>query len=366
MSNNSGKNKGTRVGFIGTGWTEKVQIPAFRLGGLTPQAICSGKVENARRVAEKFGIPEVYESWEEMLEAESVDIVSIVTPPALHGPISMAALEKGKHVICEKPMALNVVEAEAMLAAAQSAPDQLAIVDHELRFTPQRQAMRRLFRENYVGRAIWLEMTWFSSHRLDPDLPWNWWSDAEQGGGALFAVGSHFLDLGRWMFGRMDAVSAQLKTAHHYRIDPSTGLPKQVTADDHAHIGVKFANGIDGVITTSAIAAGHQGTSITLYGTHGVLWLDREDRLWGLQGENFPDGQWEEIPVEDPAAKLEELPRKNSFARGSVYLAQAVAQAMEEGQPWIADAASFYDGLKVQRALDACRRSDVEKAWITL
>jgi predicted dehydrogenase len=355
-----------RVGFIGTGWTERVQIPAFRIGGLTAQAICSGRKENAQRVADKFSIPEVYSSWEELVNADSVDIVSIAAPPALHGPIAIAALKAGKHVICEKPMALNVLEAETMLAAAQAAPNQLAIVDHELRFTPQRQKIRQLFRENYVGRAIWLEMSWLSGHRLNPDLPWTWWSEAEAGGGMLAAIGSHLIDLGRWMFGHIDAISVQLETAHHYRIETATNVPRRVTADDLAHIDIKFGNGIDGALTASSIAAGRKGTTITLYGTDGALYLDEQDRLWGMSGDNFPNGKWEEIPVDDPVAAEADLPNQNPFARGSVYLARAVANALSNGDIWISEAASFFDGLKVQQILEAGQRSHVEKTWIML
>ena len=134
---------GLRVGFIGTGWTERVQIPTFRVGGLTAQAITSGHVENAERVASALEIPEVHASWEALIASENVDIVSIVTPPALHREIAVAALQAGKHVICEKPTALNMDKAEAMLAAAKAAPQQLAIIDHELRFHPQRRQIRQ-------------------------------------------------------------------------------------------------------------------------------------------------------------------------------------------------------------------------------
>src|SRR5687768_1710503 len=105
---------GVRVGFIGAGWTERIQIPCYRLAGLTAQAICSGKPENAKRVAEKLEIPQVFSSWQELIRSESVDLVSIVTPPHLHAEIAIAALRAGKHVICEKPTALNVAEAENM------------------------------------------------------------------------------------------------------------------------------------------------------------------------------------------------------------------------------------------------------------
>src|SRR5262245_54095846 len=126
--------KSVRVGFVGAGWSERVQIPMFRLAGLIPQAICASRPENAQRVAAQTDIPQVYATWKELVSSDEVELVSIVTPPHLHREIALAALRAGKHVICEKPTALNLAEAEAMFAAAQAAPNQLAIIDHELRF----------------------------------------------------------------------------------------------------------------------------------------------------------------------------------------------------------------------------------------
>ena len=85
-----------RVGFIGAGWTERVQIPAFRLGGLAIQAVCASRLESAKRVAATHEIPEVYPSWRELIRANTVDIVSIVTPPHLHAEIAVAALPRGE------------------------------------------------------------------------------------------------------------------------------------------------------------------------------------------------------------------------------------------------------------------------------
>ncbi|MCB0113054.1 MAG: Gfo/Idh/MocA family oxidoreductase [Caldilineaceae bacterium] len=356
--------KNLRVGFIGSGWAERVQIPAFKIGGLHAQAIASGRVENAERAASQHAIPEVYADWRDLVASEAVDIVSITTPPNLHAEIAVTALQAGKHVICEKPTALNAAEAEKMLAAAQAAPNQLAIVDHELRFTPQRQAIRRLFRQHYVGRGLWVELTWRYPARLDPAQPWNWWSDVEQGGGALGAIGSHLLDLSRWLFGHIEMLSAQLKTGLVYRNDPGTGDERLVTADDHAHIALRFTNGMDGAITASAISPGAPGMTVTLYGTEGALRLDEADRLWGMKAAAFAAGEWTEIDVDDPVKANSELPAGTSFARGSVYLAQAIARTLGSGEHWIADAASFYDGLKAQQMIDAARRSHAEQAWV--
>ena len=283
-------NSGLRVGFIGSGWTDSTQIPTFRLGGLTPQAIASANPAKARAVAEKHGVPEVYDSWQELVASKNVDIVSVCTPPYLHKEIAVAALQAGKHVICEKPTALNVNEAEEMLAAAQAAPNQLAIVDHELRFHPQRLQMRQMIREGYIGSVLHVHLDRLGSERLNPDLPWNWWCDVDQGGGMLNALGSHLLDLARWIVGRIEALTAQLQIGHLYRTD-TDGSVRQVTADDHAQLLLRFANGAQGSITVSGLTPGGWGMSIFVVGTDGVLKLDNQDQLWGMRGAAYPGGR---------------------------------------------------------------------------
>ena len=355
-----------RVGFIGTGWTERVQIPMFRRGGLLAQAICSGQPANAQRVAQRLAIPEVYDDWHALITAPNVDVVSIVTPPHRHAEIAIAALQAGKHVLCEKPMALNITEAEAMLAAAQAAPNQLALVDHELRFHPQRIHLRRLLREGYVGELIAIHVDRLGSERLNPELPWSWLYDADRGGGMLGALGSHLLDLARWLVGRIDRLTAQLQIGHTLRQDPSSGIAQQVTADDYAHLLLRFANHVQGTLTVSGLTPGGYGMSITLVGTQGTLRLDHQDQLWGAQGRALHEGQWQPIDTGFPAAELADLQTTSPFAIGSYYLAKRLAEALPAGETLLQEPASFYDGLAIQRAMDAARRSAVEQSWIQL
>ncbi len=356
---------GIRVGFIGAGWTEKVQIPAFAQGGLRPQAIAAGRSENARRVALKFAIPEVYESWQDLIASPSVDLVSIVTPPQHHKEIAIAALAAGKHVICEKPTALNVAEAEAMLAAAQAAPGQLAIIDHELRFHPPRLQLRQMVREGYVGAVLRVNLERLGGERLNPHAPWTWWSDAEQGGGVLRALGSHLLDLARWLNGRVENIGGQLQTGHYFRND-AQGRQRQVTGDDHADMLLRFANGAQGRITVSSITPGGYGMNILVVGTEGALRLDNQDRLWGLHGAHYPGGEWEAIQPRTPIVQVEGVAASNPFAVGSYYLAQTLAAALPTGDVTLADAASFYDGLVVQRLVDAVQESHKRGATVQL
>lgn len=357
--------QGLRVGFIGSGWPDRVQIPVFRLGGLTPQAIASARRENAERVAAAHELPQVFDTWQELVASDSVDIVSISTPPHLHAEIAAAALEVGKHVICEKPTALDVNEAEKMLAAAQAAPEQLAIMDHELRFHPQRLHMRQLIKEGYVGSILQARFDRLGSERLDPNQPWSWWSDASYGGGMLGALGSHLVDLARWMIGRIESLTAQTQIGHLFRTDPRNGAQRQVTADDHADLLLRFANGAMGKITVSGLTPGGYGMSILVVGTDGALMLDNQDQLYGMK-DGYPSGSWEPIRPKQALPAVEGLPNQGAFTVGSYYMAQTLAMSLSMGETLIDDAASFYDGLVVQRVLDAARRAHQLKTWETL
>jgi len=357
--------QGLRVGFVGSGWPDRVQIAAFRAGGLVPYAIASANAANAQRVAVSHALARAFPHWQDLVADEAIDIVSICTPPHLHRVIAEAALAAGKHVLCEKPTALNVYEAEAMLAAAQAAPDQLAMIDHELRFHPRRVQMRRLIQEGYVGSVIQVRLDRLGSERLKPDVPWAWWSDAARGGGMLGALGSHLIDLARWMIGRIESLTAQLQIGHLYRTERESGRVHQVTADDHADLLLRFTNGAMGAITVSGITPGGYGMSILVVGTNGALRLDNQDQLFGMQG-TYPDVAWDLIPSAPLSASLTQLPSQGAFAVGSYYLAQTLAMSLPMGETSLADAASFYDGLVVQRAIDAARRSHANRSWENL
>jgi len=169
-----------RIGIIGTGWGARVQVPAFRDAGLDVTGIAGAHRNKTRRVAEELDV-KAYDDWRELIAADDVDLVSIVTPPAEHVAMAIASLDGGKHVLSEKPAALNAREAEQLVDAAQSHPTQLALIDHELRFLPAWRAARERVRE--LGAIRYIEVRYASPSRGDRTREWNWWSDATRGGG---------------------------------------------------------------------------------------------------------------------------------------------------------------------------------------
>src|SRR5436309_2762116 len=182
------------IGIIGTGFARTTQLPAWRAcEGARVLAVARGHRENAEATAREFDIPVVAEDWREVIAREDVDLVSIVTPPVTHAEIAIAALDAGKSVLCEKPMALNAEETEAMRQKAR-ASGRLALIDHEMRFLPARRLMREMILSGEIGRVRHAKFVFRTDPRADADKPWSWWSDERAGGGALGAIGSHAVD----------------------------------------------------------------------------------------------------------------------------------------------------------------------------
>ena len=359
-----------RIALIGTGFARHVMLPAFRaLEGVEIRAVCSGHRENAERAAQEYGIPAAYGDYREMLDREDVDFVAIVTPPHLHHPMALAALERGLHVLCEKPTALNAQEAREMLEAAERA-GVLHLIDHELRFHPSLQKLKALIERGGLGAP---ERVTFSIHwryPMDPHRPWGWWFDATKGGGLLGALGSHQIDLIRWLLGDLRRVRGHLHTVVRERPHPETGELVPVTSDDYSAFFVELQNGAVGAVVLDATARApsvEEGWRVALHGERSSLLFDGLGRLWRIE----KDGEAEEITPQVPVYRVPEseapgLP-EGVFATGFWFFARAIVEALRENRRTVEGAATFYDGLKVQEALDAVRRSAREgKGWVEL
>ena len=195
-----------KVGILGTGWGTHIQAPAFRKAGLEIVGLWGRTEEKARRIAAELAIPFSTADYEALISRPDVDLISVVTPPHMHAELAAAALAAGKHVLCEKPTALNAEQARQMLLASEAHPGQIALIDHELRFLPTRQKMRALIQQGHVGEIYYVEGTNWSGGLLSPGRRWNWWSEAEKGGGVLGNFGSHVIDALTWLLDRKSVV----------------------------------------------------------------------------------------------------------------------------------------------------------------
>lgn len=343
-----------KIGIIGTGWGARVQVPVFRAAGLELVGIAGRRPEKTRQQAAELDV-HACADWRELL-ASDADLISIVTPPALHLEMAQAALEAGKHVLCEKPTALDAEQAAAMLAAAQAHPSQLALIDHELRFLPLVQEARARIAAGELGEIYHLTASIATASRGDLQRPWDWWSDREQGGGTWGAVGSHQLDLIRYLCGEIRTISASLHTFVRQR--HSTDGLRPVTSDDYASTRLELESGALAHATFSAVAAVAASDTLIIDGALGALRIQTGRLELARRG-----GQWQDIP---PAATVpmpdstSRMYTESMFPQASVYLAHALKAWDAGDHAALAPAATFADGLIIQLLLDAGRRSAAE------
>src|SRR5437588_11667332 len=187
-----------RIGIVGAGFARTTQIPGVKnCSGARVVAIASGHREHAEKVAREFDIEHVESDWRALVARDDVDLVSVVTPPVKHCEMTLAALENGKAVLCEKPMAMNADEARRMTECAREA-GVVPLIDHELRFLPGRIKLRKLLHDGEIGTVPHVKLIFRADSRADVERSWSWWSDHKQGGRTLGAVGSRAVDGFRW------------------------------------------------------------------------------------------------------------------------------------------------------------------------
>jgi predicted dehydrogenase len=271
--------KESGIGFIGTGFARSVQIPAFMAcNGARLISVSSGSPGKAETVAKEFGIQHFTDDWRETVAHPDVDLVCITTPPNLHREMVLFAIESGKHILAEKPMAMNVAEAEEMLAASAGS-GKLSLIDHELRFQPGRLQAWSLLRDGAIGKVRHAKYNFRAPHRGDPSVAWNWWSDIAAGGGALGAINSHVIDSFNWFLGtEIDSVYCQLQT--HVKERPySDGEMRAVTTDDEANMLLRFSDGeltedATGLVSVSMVEQPEYVNRLEFFGTDGAIRVD--------------------------------------------------------------------------------------------
>ena len=314
-------------------------------------SVASGRRANAEATAREFGIRHFTDDWRETVSRDDVDLVCITTPPNLHLEMALFAIENDKHVLCEKPMAMNEREAREMTERARE-KGVLALIDHELRFQNGRQKAFEMMRGGEIGKIRHAKYNFRAPHRGDAGLPWDWWSDASQGGGALGAIGSHVIDSFLWFLGDISSVFCQLQTHIKERKDENSGELRRVTTDDEVNMILRFADNdltVDatGIVSISMTEYPKYQNRIEFFGTEGAIRIEHRGELFlARAGEN----DWREI--ECGLGRAVEGVADTGFSRGFMEFAPKIIEAIQTGKTEIEYAADFADGLKVQIILD--------------
>jgi predicted dehydrogenase len=303
--------------------------------------------------------------WRSVLERDDVDIVDICTPGFLHAEIAIAALEAGKHVLCEKPLANDTGEAERMVAAAEAARGrgQVAALGHTYRRVAALAQARRLVADGRLGRILQARATYLQDWLVDENAPMTWRLRRETAGsGALGDIGSHAIDQIQFLTGsRATAVRGRLTTATTQR--PGPDGPEPVTVDDAAWATLELEGGAIASIEASRLACGRKNQlAVELYGTEGALRFDLEalNELWFLDATLPATEQgFSRILVTEPEHPYLEgwWPQGHVLGWENAFTHQArdLLLAITEGTGFSPD---FADGLALQRVLDAIIASD--------
>jgi predicted dehydrogenase len=290
-----------RAGVIGTGFIGPVHIEALRRLGVQVTAIC-GSTASAAETAKKWGIPHVFGDYDykAMLASGQVDVVHITSPNKVHVEQSLACLQAGKHVICEKPLGMNTAETARLVKAAARSKSVFA-VNYMCRFFPAVLQMRALVQRGELGRIIHVQGHFFQDWLLK-ETDYNWRLLASEGGKlrAVGDIGTHWIDAVSFILGaKPAAVLATLETFHKTRrrprgevktfasINPKDMVPYKVDTEDFASVLLQFgksrhgfADGVHANAAISQVAAGWKcSLSVGIYGTKGSV-------RWDLQQPN--------------------------------------------------------------------------------
>jgi predicted dehydrogenase len=318
-------------------------------------ALCDQVEERVSTLADTYKVPAIYGDYAEMLASEELDGVCISTPNRLHTPMVQAALDRGMHVLCEKPLTLDTAEARSLLEQARAAG-----ITHGINFSnrpsPAVKYMTEQLAAGVCGRIYEAHLTYLQDWLSDPEAEYTWRnSRAESGSGALGDIGSHVLDLGRLFVGEVASVSAHLGivTPERARPDGSTGT---VDADDLAQMQLRFANGTYGLMRVSRVARGRcdirrielfgERASLVLEIDHGLCRVLRADERTQWRGDGF-----REVFAHDP--------RISTWGGNTLEWVDASLEGREMSP-------NFEDGLRSQEVLDAAIRSHAERRWIDL
>ncbi len=354
---------GLRVGVAGLGFGATVHVPAFLSEGWEIPVVWSRRMERAKEQAAAFGIADATDDFAALIARPDLDAVAIATPPLAHYEMVMAALAAGKHVLCEKPFALNVTEARAMLDAATSA-GLTAMVAHEFRFAPQRGYIKELLDGGYVGAPLIAQVELFAGGRRTPQPP-PLGASAAQGAGMLGGLGSHFIDGLRHWFGDVREVEGRVRTLRPDRTDPATGAIVQTDVDDAFQCTLAFANGLVASMSASNAAGPGHGGRTFVTGSDGSLYAEQPgpnpEPGGTVLGAKVGERTLAELPMPERHRPFED--ERDLRLVAFRLLVREFERGIREG---ISPAPSFEDGWRCQQILDAVRESSRTGRRITI
>lgn len=374
-----------RTAIIGTGFMGRVHLEAVRrLGFVDVAAVVGSRVEKARALAATFGIERAEGDYRAIVGDRSIDAVHICTPNVRHFPMASAALLAGKHVMCEKPLAVTTREAEELVRLA--AVRQLRnCTCHNLRCYPLVQQMRWMRESGELGDILIAQGT-YSQDWLLYDTDWNWRVDRAEAGSlrAMGDIGSHWCDMVEHISGqRIASLAADLQTFHKTRKQPAdsaatfaaraenaaASLDRPVTTEDFGAVLFHLGDRARGAFTVSQVSAGCKNRlSVEIFGTKGsVAWnQERPNELWiGSRDQSNRTLTKDPALLAAGARPYADLPGGHAEGYHETFkqlFDRFHRSILDQSAPL--DYPQFTDGLRQMRLLDAIKSSHERRAWV--
>ena len=367
---------------VGTGFIGVVHVEALRRLGVQVHGVVGSSQDRAKVRSRELGLPPAYESFEAMLADPRVEVVHITSPNHLHHEHASAALRAGKHVVCEKPLAMTAAESAELLQLAEQS-GRVHAVNFNLRFYPLCRHVRGLVKQGELG-----DIRLISGHYLQDwlllDTDWNWRLEPELGGElrAVADIGSHWMDLTTFLAGkRITSVMADLATFIKTRRRPAgpvetfatdhggKTVAREIHTEDSAMILLRYEDETRGALTVSQVSPGRKNSLVFEIdgSTSAAAWnSERPDELW-LGHRGRPN----EILLRDPALLNEDARAATSLPGGHAEgfadtfkaLYAAVYGAVAQGRPGDGYP-TFADGHDEMLVCDAVARSSRERRWV--
>lgn len=230
-----------RIGVVGLGMG-RLHLQCFaKVPGCVAQAICEQNPELLQKIGDEFDIPQRFDSYEEFLAAAEIDAVALVVPNFLHKEMALAALDRGLHVLCEKPMAMNTAEALEMREKVR-VTGQKFMIHFNQRFRPEHQYFKQLIRKGDLGDIYYATTGWRRMRGIPRFGGW-FGQKKMSGGGPLIDLGVHMLDLTRWLIGNPKVVTVSASTFAHLGQALAREQEKDFDVEDLASALIRFDNG---------------------------------------------------------------------------------------------------------------------------
>jgi len=379
-----------RIGMVGYKFMGKAHsnayraLPMFFPKSIKPEmkAICGRDAAALEEARSQFGWESAETDWRELVRRDDIDLIDINAPSDAHKEIALAAAEAGKHLFCEKPLALTLADAREMLEAAERAGVK-HMIGFNYRFAPAVMLAKKLIEEGRIGKIYHIRALFLQDWIIDPSFPLVWRLQKEiAGSGSHGDLGAHIIDLARYLIGEFQEVIGMSDTFIKERplAAEMTGLsakgsddaPRgEVTVDDATLFLARFAGGALGSFEATRFAAGHRCTnSFEINGSKGSIKFDFE-RMNELQVYFTDDAEdvqgFRRVLATDPAHAYMDawwpaghtIGYEHTFTHEVHELLQAFA---EDRQP----VPNFVDGVKCQEVLEAVDRSIEQRRWVQL